>query len=73
MNSGYKRPTITYSYPIIFDNNNKRSRIFICFTRHFNLMAKTKLGQILLNVINKHLPSTNPLSKIFDKKYTHVS
>lgn len=75
-NSGYKNTTIQYKNPVNCNHNKKRrSRKVIWFTPPFNVMVKTKLGRIFINLIKKHFPNpeTNPLSKIFNPNTLKLS
>ena len=54
------------------ENKRKRRRNVIWFTPPFNVQVKTNIGRTFLQLIRKHFPKTNELSKIFDKNKIKV-
>ena len=72
-NSGY-RHTLTYKRPKN-DNNStnlnktkrNRKRQTIWFNPPFNLMTKTKIAKLFLNLIDKHFPPHNKPHKLFNR------
>ena len=50
-----------------------RKRQIIWFNPPFNLKAKTKIGKLFLNLLEKHFPPHNKLHKLFNRTTVKIS
>ena len=75
--SGYKEIQLEYEEEKDKGENTKKSncrkRNILWYNPPFNLRAKTNIGRIFLNLIEKHFPPGNILHKIFNKNTIKIS
>ena len=73
-NSGYDYK-LNYDPPSQTQNRNTRSRkrAILYFNPPYSMSVKTNVGKIFLQLIDKHFPKTNPLSKIINRQKIKLS
>ena len=68
-----------FDYKLKYEENSnpkserRRLRNVIWFNPPFNSNVKSNIGKIFLNLIKKHFPTTNRLSKIFNRNTLKIS
>ena len=64
---------LNYTPTVISEKRRKRQRRIVYFNPPFSLNVRSNIGADFLNLINKHFPKSNPLSKIINRNTVKVS
>ena len=70
--SGYKQ-SLSYSKITNKNKNKCRKRKIIWFNPPFSLNVKSKIGKLLLDLVDKHFPKKSKLHKIFNRNTIKIS